>query len=153
MSEDTSSKSSLNNSTSSSLSGDLSFTSQLIYQLRLLSVHRSKLIDQIQGKVGAYVCAHLESSIIFHFTVVVTTSYLLLSMFRHEHTVTLFSMHPIFMSIGSIFFVVSVCLPAYIIQSRRVNIYVFVCRPRGWCRTGIDSLWNPCRRLCNTRSG
>ena len=95
----------LQNITSSS-SGDASLASQVIFQLRLATLHRSRLIEQIQGKVGAYMCAYLESSIMFHTTILVTTAFLLVNMFRHEHTITLFSMHPIFMSIGSVFFMV-----------------------------------------------
>ena len=71
---------------------------KLIERLRVISSYRSKLLDYVQIKIP--IISYLNHTAIFHSVLIATTVTMITVTFLQIRTITLFSFHPVLMSIG-----------------------------------------------------
>jgi hypothetical protein len=70
-------------------------------KLRQCNSIRSKLLEHIHAYIPL---SFFESNAAFHTILIFSTLIIIISVFSKLHSLTLFSLHPIFMTIGSVLF-------------------------------------------------
>jgi len=70
-------------------------------RLRSISAWRTKLVELLQKYLSS---VHWHNPVLVHVLLISTTLVIICSIYAHARAVTLFSFHPVFMTIGSILF-------------------------------------------------
>lgn len=76
----------------------------MINYLRAVTTYRVKIFDKLAASLPIVIQQFLDNGLFFHVSLIVTCMYIIILIFCSTKTITLFSLHPVCMTIGTIIF-------------------------------------------------